>query len=270
MADSKKTAKKQNNEIKYCSERCRSRKPGPKDRKIEAAIASLLNDEPDSGIEKTGAKGRVVKGDPRLIITCDEIEETVFGSRFDPEKVYGRRRNRKTRAIGDPNAPWKSVDMESGDENASDDGSEAPGSSDGGGIPLVDNFNINHVRPAQQQSEINFSAGGGERSRAEKIEETQEDLEKRRQGAKRAEEREMVRRAARRSIVFGVAVQKREPAPQKGGKPKAKGKRGAGPVDEGEAEVSLTEIRKAEALMSGGMVVEPSFAKGNWSLRWRE
>ena len=265
--------KKQSNEIKYCSDKCRSHKPGAKDRQIERKIASLLSGEPESGIEKTGAQGRIVKGDRRLIVTCDEIEEAIYGSRFDPEKVYGRRKNRRTRAIGDPNAPWKSVDMESGDErppaaeDEHEDASDDAVSSDDGGIPLVDNFNISHVRPSQQQSDINFSAGGGERSRAEKIEESREDLDKRRQGAKRAEEREMVRRAARRVIVFGVEVPKRDAGSQKGSKAKAKGKRGGGTDDE--AEESTTEMRKAEALMNG-MVVEPSFAKGDWSVRWRE
>ena len=97
--------------------------------------------------------------------------------------------------------------------------------------------------------------------------ESADDLAKRRQGAKRAEEREMVRRAARRVIVFGLEVPRREPAVQKHSKSKGKVKRGGGSTDD-EAETSTTEIRKAEALMSG-MVVEPSFAKGNWSIRWR-
>lgn len=272
--DAKKTNKTQNNEIKYCSDRCRSHKPAAKDRQIERTIASLLSGELDSGIEKTGARNRVIKSDPRLVLTCDEIEEVVFGSRFDPEKVFGRRKNRRTRAIGDRNAPWKSVDMESGDETEptvkyqEEYHSDDTVSSDEGGIPLVDNFNVSHVRPSQQQSEINFSAGGGERSRAEKIEESQEDLEKRRQGQKQAEEREMVRRAARRVIVFGVEVPKQEAPSKKHLKPKAKGKRRGLDDDETEEE-PRTEVRKAEALMNG-MVVEPSFAKGNWSIRWRE
>ena len=158
--------------------------------------------------------------------------------------------------------------MESADEaeQYSEENESIDGGSDEGGIPLVDNFNVSHMRPSQHDSDINFSAGGGERSRAEKIEESQENLEKRRQGAKRADEREMVRRAARRVVVFGVEVSKSAPV-QTRGKHKSKGKRA--PVPEGEAEMSLTEVRKAEALMSG-MVVEPSFAKGNWSLRWRE
>lgn len=230
------------------------------DRKIEKAIASLLNSEEGSGLEKTAAKTRTVKGDHRIIVTCDEIEEIIFGSRFDPEKVYGRRKNRKRRAIADPNAEWKSVDMEgsTGDEGpAADDQSATESDED------LDEVGGVRIRPPQAESDVNFSVGG-DRGRAEKIEESVEDLEKRRQGAKRAEEREMVRRAARRSIVFGLEVPKREPSNHKQSKGKARNK---GQQDQNDE--STTEIRKAEAIMNG-IVVEPSFAKGNWSVRWRE
>lgn len=202
-----------------------------------------------------------------MVVTCDEIEEAIFGSRFDPEKVYGRRKNRRTRAIGDPNAEWKSVDMESTDEagSAGEHGGDSAPSEEGDGIAL-DGFNVHHVRPPQDQSEINFSAGGGERSRAEKIAESANDLEKRLQGARRAEEREMVRRAARRTIVFGVEVQNSGSEVPNDSISKGKAKRGAAQEDRASPAI---ELRKAEALMSG-VVVEPSFAKGNWSIRWRE
>jgi hypothetical protein len=268
--DSKKSVKKQNNEIKYCSDRCRSRKPGPLDRKIEKTIASLLNGEEDSGIEKTAARTKAVKGDPRLIITCDEVEEIVFGSRFDPEKVYGRRKNRKSRAIADKNGEWKSVDMESDSDDDDDDPGSVHDDTDAsvesidlpGAAPAVDGGV--RVRPPQEQSEVNFSVGG-ERGKAEKIEESADDLQKRREGTKRAEEREMVRRAARRGVVFGLEVPRREANVKKPSK--SKGRRGDDhDLEEPEA---ATEIRKAEAIMAG-MVVEPSFAKGNWSIRWRE
>lgn len=265
---SKKATQKQSNVVKYCSDRCRSRKPGALDRKIERTIVALLNGEPDSGLEKTAAKSRIVKGDPRIVVTCDEIEEIIFGSRFDPEKVFGRRKNRKSRAIGDPNAEWKSVDMQSTDEASSDDDertrpsfdddvnlTDGSGDSTSGGV---------RVRPPQNQSEVNFSVGG-ERSRLEKIDETPDDLEKRRQGAKRAEEREMVRRAVRRGIVFGFEVQK---SPDTTAKHSKKSKKKVAEQDDLDDQTDR-EIRKAEAIMNG-MVVEPSFAKGNWSTRWRQ
>lgn len=202
-------------------------------------------------------------------MTCDEIEEVVYGSRFDPEKVYGRRKNRKKRWIGDPDAQWQSVDMEdshheqSGEESQSEAQDEDDDEDDAGSIPSTDGGV--RIRPPQDQSEVNFSVGG-ERGKAEKIEESADDLEKRRHGAKRAEERETIRRAARRGIVFGFEVPKRESLGTKSkAKPKARGKDDGGE----DAQASSTEIRKCEALMNG-MVVEPSFAKGNWAIRWRE
>ncbi|QIX01638.1 hypothetical protein AMS68_007155 [Peltaster fructicola] len=266
---SKKAAQKQSNVVKYCSDRCRSRKPGALDRRIERTIVALLNGEPDSGLEKTAAKSRVVKGDPRIIVTCDEVEEIVFGSRFDPEKVFGRRKNRKSRAIGDPNAEWKSVDMQSTDEASSGEDEEVSRPSFDDDVNLTDGSVDStpggvRVRPPQNQSEVNFSVGG-ERSRAEKIDETPDDLEKRRQGAKRAEEREMVRRAIRRGIVFGFEVQK---VPNTGAKQGKKTKKKAAEQDDPDDQTD-TEVRKAEAIMNG-LVVEPSFAKGNWSTRWRQ
>lgn len=270
---SKKVTKK-TSEIKYCSDRCRSRKPGALDRKIEKTIASLLNDEVDSGIDNTAARSKVAKGDPRLIVTMDEIEEVVFGSRFDPEKVFGRRKNRKSRAIPLKNGEWKSVDMESDSEPADEEseaeqahfltGEETDGSvASVPSLPSVDGGV--RIRPPQEESEINFAAGGGERGKHEKIEESADDLGKRRQGAKRAEEREMVRRAARRIIIFGVEVPKRESYEKKPTKGKSKSKHVEADVED----VATTEMRKAEAMMAG-MVVEPSFAKGNWAVRWRD
>lgn len=240
----------------------------------------MLNDEKDSGIEKTAAKTRAAKGDPRLIITCDEIEEIVFGSRFDPEKTHGRRKNRKPRAIPEKDGEWKSVDMVSESDSESENGREEeeqqPMHDDrdsihydtDGSVPSIDGGV--RIRPPQDQSEVNFSVGG-ERGRQEKIEESADDLERRRQGAKRAEEREMVRRAARRGVVFGFEVPRAEPPHhKKPGKTKGRtSKRGDGMEDEVEAVSSTTEIRKAEAIMAG-MVVEPSYAKGNWSIRWRQ
>lgn len=95
------------------------------------------------------------------------------------------------------------------------------------------------IRPPQSVSEVNGSVGG-EKGRAERIHETDEMLEKRRQGQKRAKEREMTKCAARRGVVFGFSVN-----------------------DDG------GEKRLCEAVMSG-KVVEPSFAKGDWAIRWRE
>lgn len=100
--------------------------------------------------------------------------------------------------------------------------------------------------------------------------ETPELVAKRRAGQKRAEEREFVRCVVRRAVVFGVEVEGWEGAGSSSGGSK-KGKKGKGKGDEVD-EVAETEVkprRKCEACMQG-VVVEPSFAKGDWCVRWRD
>lgn len=107
--------------VKYCSDRCRHNKPTETDRRIEDAFAALLNDDLDSfkkryGIEagapvQAKSQGKKVKGDPRTIVLCSEVEELIFGSRFDPSRTAGRRKDRAPRGVPDAEV-WKSVDME--------------------------------------------------------------------------------------------------------------------------------------------------------------
>lgn len=175
--------------------------------------------------------------------------------------MYGRRKNRRARFIPG-SEEWKSVDMEepmavpsAGDDldtaDSQSGGSDANPSS---GISAID-----HVRAPQAQSEVNFSVGG-ERGWAEKIEETPEMLAKRREGQKRAMEKELVKSAARRAVIFGLPVDAR-PAQASGRRTKGRRLSQIGQIE--------TMRRKCEALMNG-KVVEPSFAKGDWSIRWRE
>ena len=257
--------------MKYCSDRCRSRRIGPLDRKIESIIVALLDDIDPSGIEKTAARSRVVKGDPRLIVTCDEIEEIVYGSRFDPLKTPGRLKNRKARGLPEKDEGSVDADTANGtsvdlDDTFDEDEHTAESVRDGGSAaPSHGRF---HVRPPQTQDEINFSAGGGERSRRERIEETTEHTEKRKAGDKQAAERETIRRAARRLVVFGVEQASREEELRdRPSKRPAKSKRDENADPYGQAPVMVT--RKAEAFVNG-VIIEPSFAKGNWSVRWRE
>ena len=127
------------------------------------------------------------------------------------------------------------------------------------------------IRPPQSQSEVNGSIGG-EKGWAEKIEETPEMLQKRLEGQKRADERELVRCAARRLCAFGIVVVDSvadRQAKVKGakGKGKRKGKDKGGQDSDDGAEQKRR--KKCEAIMSGS-VVEASYAKGEWGIRWRE
>ena len=296
-------------EVKYCSTRCRNNKPGPIDRKIEATFAALLDGaSPESLKENAGAdpikktaetgnaheeeekggkggKGKnghkkkfsknSIKGDHRIIVECSTVEEIVFQREKDPEKVYGRRKNRKARFVVEKPEDWKSVDMV--DQPASttatasaaaaaaaatkppsqdytsdeeDTVSDSDNEAEGGVVleptksadPVPDvveyGYGSGKVRPPQDQNDVNGSVGG-EKGWAERIHETDEMKLKRREGQRKADEREKVRQAARRGCAFGFTV-----------------------PDE-------AEKRKCEAVMKG-VVVESSFAKGEWGVRWRE
>lgn len=201
----------------------------------------------------------------------------MFGDRKDPNKTHGRRRNRAPRAMAEP-AEWKSVDMEDDhapvsaqsnqqeaitDEGTADSFSDSDDNPDdevsAGGVSIKDHHQ--HIRrPPQTQSDVNFSVGG-ERGWAERISETPEMLAKRREGQKRAEEKGQIKSGARRAVAFGLLVD--APPPASGGKRTKKAAAQEGP----EREVKVQ--RKCEALMNG-QVVDPSFAKGDWSIRWRE
>ena len=101
-------------------------------------------------------------------------------------------------------------------------------------------------------------------------------LQKRLEGQKRAEQRELVRCAARRLCAFGVLVDDLGGGEDTGGKEvkakmKGKGKdRGKDGLVGSDGSDERQEIwKKCEAVMRGN-VVEASYAKGEWGIRWRE
>jgi hypothetical protein len=109
------------------------------------------------------------------------------------------------------------------------------------------------VRPPQTKSDVNGSVGG-EKGWAERSEETEDMKAKRKEGQRRAEEKEMVKRAARRGCAFGFVVQ---------------GENSRDTPFKSDAKVDGEVRKKCEAVMKG-VAVEASFAKGEWGIRWRE
>jgi hypothetical protein len=165
------------------------------DKRIESAIVALLNGEPDSGIEKTSSRSKYLKGDRRNVVACDEIEEIVFDSRHDPTMVFGRKKNRATRTLEQSEPEQTSIDMIAIPDSFSDHAE----------LPSTSETTRPRIRPPQTESEINGSIGG-EKGWADRQDETPEQFAKRLEGQRRAEQREMVRRAARRGVVFGFIV----------------------------------------------------------------
>lgn len=273
------TSKAAATEVKYCSDKCKRHKPSnaPEslERKIGTALAALLEglqppgdagDASDVVVPSVKPQHKLKKGDPRIIVKLSELETAVFGNRQDPEKVYGRRKNRKARFIPE-SGEWKSVDMEDRPmtvEQTEDEGMDTAGSLSEGSIEgALDGVTLHdHIRLPQTQSDVNFSVGG-ERGWSEKIDETPEMLAKRREGQKKADEKALVKSAARRAVAFGLLVDSPVREKASGKKPK----KGQDKAQSGDGAEQVR--RKCEALMNG-QVVEPSFAKGDWSIRWRE
>ena len=222
--------------------------------------------ENPTGVTREIRPERKAKGDPRIIVDCADVEAAVFGRRKDPEKVFGRKKNRAARGVQERPEDWRSVDMlddppaqpagtnENDSGAASDVRSVLEEGKDNVGLLLdpTKTFGGGKIRPPQEKSAVNGSVGG-EKGWAERIEETEEMRLKRLDGRKKADEREMVRKAARRGCAFGFVV------PQESDREKLKGT----------TLPSMECRRKCEAIMKGA-VVEASFAKGDWGIRWRE
>ncbi|KAI1393948.1 uncharacterized protein F4822DRAFT_386502 [Hypoxylon trugodes] len=229
----------------YCSQRCRNTKPRKLDREIEATFVRMLLAEEQEGNNGSGSykmrkSAKAKKGDPRIIVSCDEVQNIIFGDRADPEKTFGRRKNRASRILPaaeeDGSTPTQNEFIHDGDEDSaialslSDSDTS---SIDGDVQARMAVRSGTRIRPSQTTFLVNGSVGG-EKGRAERSQESEENARKRIEGQRRAKQREMVRSAARRLVVFGFAGE-----------------------------------RKCEAVMQG-KVVEPSFAKGDWGIRWRE
>lgn len=249
--------------VKYCSASCRGRKPGKVDREIEAVFLRFLQGEekPSSLDEvskraqksKKGSGAKRAKGDQRLLISCDDVEQFVFGptdgegstagsGSEDNHKGEGEGENGVATGTALEATSSEPRDMVHNSGTLIDPIEDAAPYIDGDILARMSVRSGTRIRPPQTTSEVNGSVGG-EKGRAERVDETDEMLEKRRQGQKRARQREMVRCAARRAVVFGLVA--------------------------GDGQGEGKDRRKCEAVMNG-KVVEPSFAKGPWSIRWRE
>lgn len=225
-------------------------KPGRLDKEIEDAFVRHLQGEEEMQIESppNKRKNKKAKGQTRILVPCDIVEERVFGQRKDPDKVFGRRKNRASRVIPErEDGETSDIDERANHYEEEDLGADiindmlgrtVSGETDPSVTASLSVRSGTRIRPAQSVSQVNGSIGG-EKGRAERMEETDEMREKRSEGQRRAREREMVRCAARRGVVFGFVIDGR------------------------------LEPRKCEAVRQG-QVVEPSFAKGDWAIRWRE
>ncbi|MCJ1404512.1 hypothetical protein MMC11_007738 [Xylographa trunciseda] len=267
LAPRKSHSKNPNTPPRYCSDRCRNHRPRSSvesiERQIEDTFVKLLSGDPSTPISLSATripKTKASKGDPRRLVLCGEVEHLVFKNLPDPNRVYGRQKNRPKRGVRDE-AEWKSVDMEDRSTVSRQDSDDSYSSDDDvgevSGVPV----RLYPLQNASQKPELN--AARTDNSRMTTSSETSHppaspsvsaELEARRAGQQRAEERELVRQAARRGVAFGFIFRNGTSDTQDGA---------------GQKVPSSEEKRKCEAVQNG-RVVEASFAKGDWGLRWRE
>lgn len=212
------------------------------------------------GPTKKPSKGhsKKLKGDQRILVSCSLVENFIFGCQDEITEDKGPNpdKNEADDAL-DCAGQVTSTSQEPESSNMRSMTQDEESYIDGEILAQMSIRSGTRTRPPQSISEVNGSVGG-EKGRAERIEETDEMLEKRRQGQKRAKEREMVRCAARRGVVFGFSVDQEEDT--------SVTKQTKDHNRDGNA--ATGEKKKCEAVMNG-KVVEPSFAKGDWSVRWR-
>lgn len=169
---------------------------------LDSRTLESLIDDHEEPVEKPKEKRqpkKKAKGDPRIIVECSEVEAAVFGHRANPDKVFGRRKNRAARGVQEKPEDWRSVDMvdDPAPQSARTDGDDASAASDvsidfddaGALLDHTKTFGGGKVRPPQAKALVNASVGG-EKGWAERIEETDEMKLKRREGQRKAEERE--------------------------------------------------------------------------------
>lgn len=235
MSSATKAATSKLEDKKYCSSRCRSQKPGPLDRRIEDAFVRLLLVEskfehemiPEAVLTRM-TKPR--KGESRVVIPCSAVEALIFGSRYDQQRTKGRSKNHSSRVLAD-------------DEEESDGRSAQM-------VHFTAQEFAGELRPPQNLADACGSIDNESRL-AERSEESDDTEARRKEGMRLTEEKERVKRAARRGVIFGFAM---KDAMENGIQDKSN---------------ASQPRRKCEAIMNGS-VVEPSFAKGDWGIRWRE
>ncbi|MCJ1378941.1 hypothetical protein MMC17_002040 [Xylographa soralifera] len=259
--------KNPNTPPRYCSDRCRNHRPRLSaesiERQIEDTFVELLSADPSVPTPPSAVrypKTKTSKGDSRRLVLCSEVEHLVFNHLPDPARIYGRQKNRPKRGVKDE-AEWKSVDMEDRSAVSHQDSNDSYSSDDDvsevAGVPI----RLSSLQSSSQRSELG-TAGTRNGSLTTSTETLQPpasplvstELEARRAGQQRAEERELVRQAARRGVAFGFIVRR--------GTDDAQSRTGQKPP-------AGEERRKCEAVQNG-RVVEASFAKGEWGVRWQE
>ena len=179
------------------------------------------------------------------VVGCAELEREVFGGEGNG-KVEG-------------GSIEEDVGMEEEDDDEDDEG--------GGGVPLPPSLSHPTSISTSNSSTKTATASLNNGSTVKPL------LTSQQRGLFKAREREMVRQAARRGVAFGFEVEvgvegednveRRKMEGRKREDGNKGGKEGEGKKVEGKV------VRRKVECVQGGRVVESSFARGEWGVRWR-
>ncbi|GAM87747.1 hypothetical protein ANO11243_057740 [Dothideomycetidae sp. 11243] len=290
---------------RYCSERCKRHKPssnpGSLDRAIEDTLYLLLNETtipeiisalPESitqhhdttqDIEDTRRRS-TKKGETRLVVPCSLVESIIFSRLTSINRAQNKRNVRKTLEPEVPQHNDKDYDEAAltatlARLKARQTGTAPACAPD----PTAQEGATDTVPSASDEDDDNENEDEAPPTQAEG------DDAKRKQGQQRATERERVRNACRRAVIFGLlppgmvdtrpldAVPKQQPEEEeppsssRAGKARKAREEAHKRTKSGAAEKEQGGggRRRCEAVMRGA-VVEPSYAKGEWGVRWAE
>ena len=227
------------------------------------------------------AKGKARKGDGRVVVRCGVVEEMVFGPRraggdvedADDDGCRGEEFGRLgpvARVAGCGSVGLVTSHGDGERSKASEHGvwGKSRGFSDltSSDSTRLAGYGAGDVELQHTGSELQSN----ELEDAGAVVNTPEMTRRRLRGQRIAQEREMVRRAARRGAVFGFLVDDNDEGRHIDSAEIAKEPLKHDTRHDGDNAVQGIEPRrrKCEAVLNG-IVVEPSFAKGDWGIRWR-
>ncbi|KAK3388692.1 glycoside hydrolase [Sordaria brevicollis] len=294
--------------VKFCTAKCRSefhhkkRDVKEQEKKIDETFVRMLNGEKvevegmeqgstdenqqaDGSAKKRGKNGAKPKKGEGIVVTLEEVEAIVFPREIDPEKVYGRKKNRKSRvltglgtndddddATADEEPQSTSTTAEAAERRPSQD--SAIGGINIDTLQLVDNHKAanDEIAPLPKGKSHPYTTGGHELARlavrsGNRIRPPQEVSEV--NGSVGGEKGRAERKAETEEMKEEIRQKRLEGDKKAHQKEMVKSVARKGVVFGFEAGDG-GKRKYCECVIPGGKVVEPHFAKGNWGIRWRE
>lgn len=192
--------------------------------------------------------------DAENLVLCSTVERFVFGENESNLSLYPKQPKKTTSDCESEEYPFEDSGYDFESNSSLHDGTDRTLPALGSGVSL---------KSANSHENLQVSSGKGTEHYLE------EQQDKAKLGMIKAEQKEIVKRAARRGCVFGFALASNSGDTltfNNGDNMKMFAENKLKPNFDNDA---IDARRKCEAV-SNGRVVEPSFAKGNWGIRWRE